>query len=109
MLGRKDVTSYARRDKGYPFDSFLNRSKTNTPQIAITNYNMQFSAISLFLVAAMGVAATPIDPPAIALDARGNLEKRLDYKGVQQHMQIQGPERQDRVQEVWHLRQPEVH
>ncbi|KAF5965014.1 antifungal protein [Fusarium bulbicola] len=43
---------------------------------------MQFSAITIFLVAAMGVAATPIDSPAIALDARGSLEKRLDYKGT---------------------------
>jgi hypothetical protein len=47
---------------------------------------MQFSTITLLLVAFMGVAATPIDSPAMALDARGNLEKRLDYKGVsQQH------------------------
>ncbi|KAG5755042.1 hypothetical protein H9Q69_013941 [Fusarium xylarioides] len=43
---------------------------------------MQFSTITLLLVAAMGVAATPIDSPAMALDARGNLEKRLDYKGT---------------------------
>ncbi|CCT75978.1 related to antifungal protein [Fusarium fujikuroi] len=43
---------------------------------------MQFSAITLLLVAAVGVAATPIDSPVMALDARGNLEKRLDYKGT---------------------------
>lgn len=49
---------------------------------------MQFSAITLLLVTAMGVAATPIDSPVMALGARGNLEKRLDYKGASQQQHI---------------------
>ncbi|RBQ71301.1 hypothetical protein FVER53590_29975 [Fusarium verticillioides] len=43
---------------------------------------MQFSTITLLLVASTGVAATPIYSPAMPLDARRNLEKRLEYKGT---------------------------
>ncbi|KAG5659157.1 hypothetical protein KAF25_000359 [Fusarium avenaceum] len=43
---------------------------------------MQFSTITLFLAATMGVVATPVDSPAQELDARGNLFPRLDYHGT---------------------------
>ncbi|KAI6756074.1 hypothetical protein HG530_011810 [Fusarium avenaceum] len=42
---------------------------------------MQFSTITLFLAATMGVVATPVDSSAQELDARGNLFPRLDYHG----------------------------
>ncbi|KAF4995278.1 hypothetical protein FGRMN_5243 [Fusarium graminum] len=43
---------------------------------------MQFSTIALVFVAAMGAVATPVDPPAQDLDARGDLYPRLDYWGT---------------------------
>lgn len=46
---------------------------------------MQFSTITLFLAATMGVAASPVDTPAQELDARGNLFPRLDYHGVRSY------------------------
>jgi hypothetical protein len=43
---------------------------------------MQFSTLTLFLVAAMGAVATPVDSSSQNLDARGNLVPRRDWPGV---------------------------
>jgi hypothetical protein len=43
---------------------------------------MQITTAILFLSAAISVAATPIDPAPVAIDARDNDLGRIEYPGV---------------------------